>query len=390
MAGPVPPLDKFTAMTDFLRARHVVLPEGVRDDAALVVRDGRIVEVVDGASSGADLLDGWLVPGFVDTHCHGGAGADFTDPDPQAVARAIELHRQHGTTTLFASTVTNTAELVAEQVARLADLVDAGELAGIHLEGPCLAVARRGAHAADLLRDPSPELLTTLYAAGRGAVRMITLAPERVGGLAAIRLTAERGIVAAFGHSDADAAGAQAAVDAGASVATHLFNAMRPIHHREPGPVPELLTDQRVLCELICDGIHLDPDVVRLAVRAAGPGRIALVTDAMSATGCADGDYTLGALRARVAGGVAQIVDPDGSLGAIAGSTLTMDRAFAFAVQQVGCSIPAAAAMASTNAARHHGLSEVGELAPGRFADACLVSPAGDLRAVWRRGETVA
>lgn len=336
-----------------------------------------------------EVLDGWLVPGFVDTHCHGGAGADFSAPEPERVIAAIDYHRRHGSTTLFASTVTEELDELRAQVQRLAPLVRSGELAGIHLEGPCLAEPRRGAHSPALLRDPSADLLDALLDAGEGAVRMMTLATERTDGLDAVRRLREHGAVAAFGHSDADAAQTQAAIDAGATVATHLFNAMRPVHHRAPGPVPVLLEDERVTCELICDGVHLAPQIVRLAIAAAGVQRIALVTDAMSATGVGDGDYRLGALDVRVEGGTARIVDADGNAGAIAGSTLTMDRAFAFVVQQAGCSIEEASAMSATVPAAAHGLDDVGQLAPGRFADACLVDDDGVLLRVLRRGEWI-
>lgn len=351
----------------------------------LEVDGERVVAVHEGIRPGAELLDGVVLPGYVDTHCHGGAGADFTSPDPQAVRAAIGHHRRHGSTSIFASTVTADPAVVIQQVALLRPLVAAGELAGIHLEGPFLAAERKGAHPAELLCDPAPDTVDELLEAGEGTVRMVTLAPERDGGLAAVARLREAGVVPAFGHSDADAATTEAAVEAGASVATHLFNAMRPVHHREPGPVPVLLTDQRVVVELICDGVHLAPEVVRMAVAAAGPDRVALVTDAMSATGCADGRYQLGALPVQVSGGTARIVEADGRPGAIAGSTLTMDRAVEFLVAH-GTSLVDASRMVSTTPARALGLSEVGRLLPGSRADACLVDEAGRLLRVLHRG----
>lgn len=350
------------------------------------IAEGRIVAVRDGIEPDAQLLEGHLVPGFVDTHSHGAAGADFTDPDPAKVARAIDHHRRHGSTTLFASTVTAPMDTVVEQITRLRAVVESGELQGIHIEGPFLAEERKGAHPTELLMDPTPEAIEQIIEASGGAVKMITLAPERGNGFGAVRRLSEAGIIPAFGHSDADWATTCRAVDEGMTVATHLFNAMRSVHHREPGPVPVLLNDPRVSVELICDGVHLHHEVVQLAIEAAGRDRVLLVTDAMSATGCADGRYQLGALPVEVSQGTARIVNPDGSAGAIAGSTLTMDRAFAF-VLEGGQNHVTASRLASTNPARVHGLTEVGTVEVGKWADLCLVDDDGQLESVMRRGE---
>lgn len=368
-----------------IKADHLVTPAGVLEGGVLVV-DRDTIAAIETAGPADVELAGWLVPGFVDTHTHGGGGVDFSDPD---ATPALTLHRAHGSTSIIGSTVTNAVDILCEQVTRMADLCDAGELAGIHLEGPCLAHERKGAHNPALLRDPLPDVLDVVIAAGRGHVRMVTLATERDGGIDACRRLPAMDVVPAFGHSDADAAGCREAIENGSTVATHLFNAMRGIHHREPGPVPVLLHDERVVCELICDGVHLAPEVVAMAIDAAGVERISLVTDAMSATGQPDGDYPLGAMRTRVIDGTARILDDDGTLGAIAGSTLTMDRAFAFVVQQAGRSIVEASQMASTTPARALGLVDVGSLTPGMKADACLVDDRGELQAVLRRGAWV-
>jgi N-acetylglucosamine-6-phosphate deacetylase len=264
-------------------------------------------------------------------------------------------------------------------------LVAAGEFAGIHLEGPFLSTAKPGAHEPSLLQTPDPASVDRLLEAGQGRIAMVTLAPELPGGLAAIQRLVDAGVVVAVGHTDADEQMIRRALDAGASVATHLFNAMRPIHHREPGPVPLLLDDDRVAVELICDGFHLHADVITLAVNAAGPDRVSLITDAMLAAGAADGDYLLGELPVRVADGMARLVRPDGQPGSIAGSTLTMARAFAFVVG-AGIPIPAAAAMAATTPARRHGLNSVGELRVGARADLCVVDDHGVLSRVMQAG----
>lgn len=354
----------------------------------LTLSGGSIARVDEGLAPDADVVDAVIVPGFVDTHTHGGAGAAFVDPDPAAVQRAIDLHRRHGSTTIFASTVTAAIPDVHAQVARLRPFVESGELAGVHLEGPFISPARKGAHTESLLVAPAPDLIEPLLA--DPVVRMVTLAPELTDGLEAVGACARRGVAAAFGHSDGDAATTRASVDAGVTIVTHLFNAMRGINHREPGPVPVLLTDPRVMVELICDGVHLAPEVVRLAIAAAGVRRVGLVTDAMAATGEADGDYELGGLAVQVRDGVARLVTADGSPGAIAGSTLTMDRAVRFLVRDAGVALPDAAAMASSVPAGWHHLDDVGRLAPGRRADLCLLDDDTRLVAVMRRGTWIA
>lgn len=368
-----------------LQVAHAVTPEGVVEDAVITIEDGRIVSVEPGGSGGRL----WAVPGFVDSHCHGAVGVAFGDPDVDANRRAIDYHRTQGSTTVFASTVTEPVEKLERQLAVLRGLVEDGDLGGIHLEGPYLAEAKKGAHDAALLRDPDAESVERLIAAGGPTLKMITMAPERDHAEAAIKRFVEAGVAVAFGHSDADEVVTAESIDWGATIATHLFSAMRPIHHREAGPAPVLLVDDRVMVELICDGIHHQPVIAAMAIEAAGPGRVALVTDAMSATGKGDGRYVLGELEVDVEDGTARLVTVDGSQGAIAGSTLTMASAFRFVVGEVGVSIPDAALMAATTPAAFHGLTDVGQLSPGRYADVCLVDDDGALVGVMRRGEWI-
>ena len=377
-----------------LRCRHLVTAaHGVLDDAVLVVADGEIIGIESADSHPPTFqpdeeIDGWVVPGFVDTHGHGGGGATYATTDPDEALAARRFHREHGTTTAIASLVTAELDVLAAQIATLKPLVDAGEFAGIHLEGPFLSAERKGAHDQALLRDPDPATIRGLVEQSRGTVSMVTLAPELAGGLASIEALADAGVVAAIGHTDADDATAAAALDAGATVVTHLFNAMPPIHHREPGPIPRLLADDRCEIELIADGFHLHPQVIELAVAAAGVDRVALVTDAMAAAGMPDGDFVLGALRVAVRDGQARLVASDGTLGSIAGSTLTMAAAFERMVSW-GYSIEQVAAMAATTPARWHGLDTVGELAPGCRADLCVVDDHGQLLRVMQAGSWV-
>jgi N-acetylglucosamine-6-phosphate deacetylase len=341
-----------------------------------------------------DLGDGVLVPGFVDMHVHGGAGAAFPDGDAEAALRAVAFHRSHGTTSSVASLVAAGPDELLKTVDTLADLVTDGELAGVHLEGPWLAAGRCGAHDPRQLRDPDPDELDRLLRAGNGAVRMVTLAPERAGGLDAVRRIVDAGAVAALGHTDASYALTRDAIDAGASVGTHLFNAMAPVHHREPGPAVALLEDDRVTVELVTDGLHVHPALWEHVVRSAGTGRVAAVTDAMAAAGMPDGDYHLGAMRVTVTEGVARLAaGSDGRAGAIAGSTATTDALFAKVVRHAAApredALRRAVALTATTPAHALGLADVGAITPGRRADLVVLDPELRLREVYRAGVRV-
>lgn len=359
------------------------------------VAGDRIAAVGDGAPprpADVELGAGVLVPGFVDQHVHGGAGAAFTGGDPAEALRAVRFHRAHGTTTMLGSLVATGPAELRRDVAALAELVRDGDLAGVHLEGPWLATARCGAHDPLLLRDPDPAELARLL--GTGVVRMVTMAPERRGAIDAVRQIVEAGAVAAVGHTDASYALTRAAIAAGARAGTHLFNAMAPVHHREPGPAIALLEDDRVTVELVTDGLHVHPALWEHVLRAAGAGRVAAVTDAMAAAGMPDGDYRLGALRVVVAERVARIATGDAARpGPIAGSTATADELFAKIVRNAAVpwheALARAVAMTATNPARALGLSDVGEIAPGRRADLVALQPDLTVAAVWRAGVPV-
>ena len=316
-----------------------------------------------------------VVPGFVDTHVHGGGGASFSSGAAETAA-AVALHRRHGTTALIASLVSEAPDDLLRQIRGLADDVRSGLIAGIHLEGPWLAEKRCGAHDPALLRDPDPDELRRVFDVAQGTIRMVTLAPERTGALDAIRAVVGSGAVAAVGHTEATYEQTRVAIDAGATVATHLFNAMRPIHHREPGPVIALLEDPRVSVEVIADGVHVDAALYRHVSRSAGDDRVSLVTDAMAAAGMADGAYRIGPLAVEVAGAVARLAGTD----TIAGSTATMDQLFRFAVTGSGlprdAALLAAVRQSSINPARALGLPSP-ELTAGSRAD--LVVLDGDL-----------
>ena len=335
-----------------------------------------------------ELRGRWVLPGFVDMHVHGGGGTSFTEGSADDARRAAEFHRRHGSTTIVASLVTAPLSELEARAATLAGLARDGVIAGIHLEGPFLAAARCGAQNPKHMVAPDVPAFVRLHAAAAGQLRVITLAPELPGAIGLIEASVRAGVIAAVGHTDATADITTAAVDAGATHATHLFNGMRPLHHREPGPVGALLDRDEVTCEVIADGVHLHDTAVRLAARAAGPGRLVLITDAMAAAGMPDGGYRLGSLRVEVAGGVARLAGSDGP-GAIAGSTATMAGVVRHAVA-AGLPVAEVAAAASTTPARVLGLGDrTGALRPGLAADLVVCDEDFRLCAVMRHGEWI-
>lgn len=333
-------------------------------------------ETVDAAALGARIL----TPGFVDIHVHGAGGFAYDD-GVEAIRAARAVHRAHGTTRSVLSLVTAPLDALIERVRLIAELSrEDPEILGSHLEGPFLDVGHKGAHTASLLRDPAAEAVESLFEAGEGSIRQVTLAPELPGGLDAIRRVVGHRAAAAVGHTAADRAQTQAAFDAGATILTHAFNAMKGLHHREPGPVGAALSDPRVRLEVIADGVHVHADVIRM-LGAAAPGRVALVTDAMAAAGAADGAYELGGLAVDVRDGVARLVEG----GAIAGSTLTQDAALRTAVAAGMPLVQAVEALTAVPAAAV-GRPDLGTLAVGSVADLVLLDDDLQVRGVWVAG----
>lgn len=319
-----------------------------------------------------------LTPGFIDIHGHGGGGVAYDD-GVEAIRAARAMHRDHGTTRAVVSLVTSTLDILEVRVKTVASLTKTdADILGSHLEGPYLDVNHHGAHDPELLREPVLAEVERLLAAGAGTVRQVTIAPELPGGLDAIRAIVAAGAVAAVGHTSADDAMARAAFEAGATLLTHAFNAMLPIHHRAPGPVLAAAADHRVVLEAIADNIHLHPHIIKLVFDSA-PGRVALVTDAMAAAGASDGSYILGALQVTVTDGVAR-VDETGS---IAGSTLTQDVALRRAVE-AGVSLEEAVRALTATPARVFGLGDrIGQIEPGFIGDAVLLNAEFAVTGVW-------
>jgi N-acetylglucosamine-6-phosphate deacetylase len=372
-----------------IAAGTVVLDRGVCRPGWLQTSGARIVDCGSGQAprpADVDMPEAVVVPGFVDMHAHGGGGASYTDANDADILHAAMFHRRHGTTTTLASLVTASPADLLTAVGVLAESTRAGAVAGIHLEGPWLSAARCGAHDPKHLRDPAPAEIDALLAAGGGAIRMVTLAPERAGSSDAITRFVDAGVVVALGHTDATYQQTRHAVELGATVGTHLFNAMRPVHHREPGPALALVQDARVTVELIADGVHVHPAMLRAVIETAGADRVALITDATAAAGLGDGEFRLGAVQIDVVERVARVRGTS----TIAGSTATMDQLFRAAAgfgSDRDAALAATVQMTSTTPARALGLDRVGSLRAGAHANLVVLGEDLQVTGVMANGD---
>ena len=345
-----------------ISAATVLIDQELQKEVWLEIEDGVIRSINSGTTPEYDLrYEGILIPGFVDIHCHGGGGKYFGGLTDTEITQVIATHRAGGTVAGLASLVTEPIENLISQIKRLVPFAQRGEIAGIHLEGPYLSHARCGAHDPNLLRTPTLAEVQTLLDAGQGFIKMITIAPELDGALEVIEYLAKSGVIAAIGHSQSDAATAQAAIDRGASVVTHFNNAMPKVIDGPGTMSSAVINELRVSLELILDGEHVSTQIVRDVFEAA-PNRIVMVTDAMSAAGSTDGTYKIANLEVIVKDGVARLA----SNGSLAGSTLTMAKAFNHALNEIGISITEAVHAASTLPALILGRSDLGEIAVGK------------------------
>jgi N-acetylglucosamine-6-phosphate deacetylase len=348
------------------------------------------------SASGLEIVDAQgatLTPGYIDIHSHGAWEHSFDDGE-EAIAVARAGHAVHGTTRQVLSLITNPLDVMCNNLRTVAAVcAQRPDCIGAHLEGPFLAVSRKGAHDPDCLREPQEELVEQLLEAAHGCIRQITIAPELPHGIEAIARFRDMGVIPAIGHSDADYVTTKRGIDAGAGILTHIFNAMNGIGHRQPGPIPAVLEDSRVQVELINDGFHVHNPVVELAFKLF-PHRLALITDSMAATGCADGRYTLGKLAVNVENGHARLL----SNGAIAGSTLTLDIAVRRAIEQIGISEVDAVDAATLGPAHALELDRpnqvtaypLGLLSAGYAADALLMAPQSwRVASAWCQGRRI-
>lgn len=372
-------------MTELLHSAHVVTPRGILDPGWVEVSDGRITAVGAGVrTGGTDLRGAILTPGFVDAHVHAGAGATFGVDGTERSRAAAEHHARHGTTTMLAGLRAAPVADLAQSAKALAPLVGDTSVAGLFLEGPFLSPHHSGAQRVDAFRALTAEAVSDVIdAVAPTPLRLITIAPELDGGTDAIRALRAAGATVAVGHTDASYDEAAAAFDAGATVVTHLFNAMRPLQHRDPGPALAAADDPRVTAEIIADGHHLADRVIAYAFQLMGPGRVMLITDAMEATGLGDGEYPRRERTIRVEAGKATFTDTGG----LAGSTLTLATAVRRTVRSAGISLMDAVRAASLNPARVLGLDgEVGAIAPGLRADLNVLDPSLNVVATMQRG----
>ncbi|BDT93843.1 N-acetylglucosamine-6-phosphate deacetylase [Nocardia sputorum] len=382
-----------TAHTELIIRGRIVSASVELDDGMVLVSGDRIAAVRSFAQWRAahpDLpeppFSGTVLPGLVDIHNHGGFGYRFDTVHAADARAAAQSHHAHGSTTVVASVVTGPAAEMVAQTATLRELAEEGVLGGIHVEGPFLAKARCGAQDPRFLCDPDLGLTDRLLAAGGAHLRTMTLAPERPGYTAVARRLTDSGVVVALGHSDTDYASFRNVLrpHGSGSIVTHLANGMPPLHHRGPGPVAAALVAAAagdVVVELIGDGVHVDPGFAAL-VFATAPGRVALVTDAMQAAGLGDGEYRLGPQPVTVQDGVARIAG-----GSIAGGVSTLLECVARAVRESGVPLRDAVRAATSVPAAALGLTDIGDLRPGRFADILTVSDNLHLRGVLRRGQ---
>jgi len=380
-------------------ASRLLAPERILERPLLLVEHGRVVEIsvrdskaMPAGASAHDFGDADIAPGYVDLHIHGSSGYDVMDDTPEALPAIERLLARHGVTSYFPTTVTAPLDTTLRAVDRLADAIEeceqerartseprkaerSGRAAplGIHLEGPFISHARRGIHPPENLLPAKLETFERLWQAARGHIRILTIAPELDGAMELIATASARGVCVSLGHSDADFPTTERAIDAGARHATHTFNAMRPLDHRDPGILGAVLTDARVSADVIADGVHVDPAIVKLFARAKGPEQTVLITDATAATGMPDGRYRLGSIEVDVKGGKCT------SDGKLAGSVLTLDRAVRNLARFAEWDLPQAVAAASRNPARIAGIRNKGALVAGADADFIVLDGEGNV-----------
>jgi len=385
--------------TTLLHVGKAITPKGEIANAGILIADSEIEMV--GPRSGMELpsgatevqaTDSTAIPGFVDVHIHGAGGHDVMEANETALSTITGRLAAFGTTSLLATTITASANDTCRSVEGIAKYISGqyqtsdtrAEILGIHFEGPFLSKERRGVHPAEWLQLPSAELLQRFLQAAAGNARILTIAPELLGATPCIDAARSLGMVVSIGHTDATYEQARAAVAHGAHHATHVYNAMRPFTHRDPGVIGAVLTTPEVTAELIADGIHVDEIAMKVLLQAKGAQGVVLISDGTSATGMPDGEYMLGGLRVTVNGGVCRNAE-----GRLAGSTLTLDRALR---NIVGLGIPLADAvrMLTLNPATLLGIEfKKGALRTGADADIVLLNDGLEIERVWARGTLV-
>jgi N-acetylglucosamine-6-phosphate deacetylase len=379
-------------MQTVITAARLIAPDDEIENPVITVEDGIITHIARRSESSlptgrlVDFPGCTLAPAYFDVHIHGSAGRDAMEATPEAFTTIGRFLARHGVGAYLPTTVTAPLEATLRSLSGMARLIGSTEFGarplGIHIEGPFLSPHKKGAHPADLLLTPSVDLFDRMWQASEGTIRLMTIAPELPGAIEVITHATALGVRVSLGHSNADSAAAKRGVEAGAASATHTYNAMRAFDHRDPGLLGEVLANDSLFAELICDGLHVAPNAVRIYWKAKGPERAILITDAMGATGMPDGNYKLGELDVRVKDGVCLIGE-----NTLAGSTLTLDRGVRNFAATTGASIAETTRLAARNPARMAGFAdEAGSLAVGRSADITVLSPENEVVETILRG----
>jgi N-acetylglucosamine-6-phosphate deacetylase len=380
-----------TGMTTTITARRLLRGNEIVEYPEVAVQDGYITSITsrDRGAARDSYPEALLVPSYVNIHVHGAVGHDVMEGTPKALQSIGSALAGHGVGAYYPTTVTSSTEETLRSLDMISKIIEQGSAAegaaplGIHLEGPFLSAAKRGVHPTALLVQPSIALFDRFWQAARGHIRIMTIAPELASALELIEYAAGLGVVCSLGHSNGTLAEAEAGFRAGARSATHTFNAMRALDHRDPGIAAYVLDNDSLFAEIICDGIHVDPAMVRLFFKGKGAEKSILITDGMAATGMPDGRYKLGELDVEVSKGRCTSA---GSPGVLAGSVLTMDQAVRNFSLFTGASIATSAQCAAGNPARLLSLEQWGCVEEGREANFLVLSPEGEVVQSFRAG----
>jgi N-acetylglucosamine-6-phosphate deacetylase len=380
---------------------HIYLPDGLLKNASLYVRNGLIERIFSSqdenmvmAEETIDVCGAYLAPGFVDVHVHGGGGCDAMSGNPQDIYGMSQFHAARGTTSFLPTTLTHTRSTIEKAIKSIVEAMEKGtegaEVLGIHLEGPFLNKLHCGAQNPEYIRAGTLEEMQSYIELAKGNVRLMTIAPEQEGAMDMIQYAVEQGVTISLGHSDATYEVVQRSVQAGASHVTHLFNGMRPLHHREPGMAGSALMMDELAVELICDGVHVNRELVSYIFRVKPLEQIILISDCVAPAGCPEGEYQLGALPVYLKNGQVRLINEDRTLGSLAGSSLTMDQALRNSIEYTGLSLEQILPSLTLSPARQIGLDHrKGSIEAGKDADLVILDEHYHVMATYVKGRKV-